>query len=198
MTRRLSFRALPALFALGPALASLATAPDASAADPTLSDCINANESSLAARTDHKLRQARAQSLMCAADSCPAEMRDKCKQRLEELNRAIPTIVFAVQDASGADLGGVKVTMDGQLIADRLEGTAISLDPGEHKFTFEVAGQAPIERTIILREGEKDRRERIVVGQPAGTPETTPPPGTPPPATTGTPSTTPAEPPSGE
>jgi hypothetical protein len=192
MTRRLPFRALPALFALAPALASLTTAPPVSAADPTLSDCISANESSLQARADHKLRQARAQSLMCASDSCPSEMRDKCKQRVEDLNRAIPTIVFAVQDAGGADLGAVKVSMDGQLLADRLEGTAISLDPGEHKFKFEVPGQAPIERTFILREGEKDRKERIVVGQSAGTPETTTPATGAAPATATTTSASPA------
>jgi hypothetical protein len=153
-----------ALFA-GTAAFAVVTGPQvAVAADPTLSDCIGANESALQARAEHKLRQARAQSLVCAADSCPGEMREQCRQRVAQLNAAIPTLVFAVQNTSGTDLGAVRVSMDGALIADRLEGTAISLDPGEHKFTFEIAGQPPIEKTLILREGEKDRREEVKFG----------------------------------
>jgi hypothetical protein len=162
MARRLSIAAPLTMAAV---LSVLAGAQSARAADPTLSDCINANETALQARADHKLRQARAQSLMCAADSCPAEMKDQCKQRVEQLNAAIPTIVFVVQTAAGAEITAVKVSMDGALIADRLEGMAMSLDPGEHKFTFETAGQPTVEKTFTLHEGEKQRRERIVVGE---------------------------------
>jgi hypothetical protein len=167
--------AIPLLLAATAALAAATGTHAARAADPTLSDCISANEASLQARADHKLRQAREQSLLCAADRCPSEMRDQCRHRVAQVNATMPTIVFAVQDGSGADLGAVKVSMDGTPIADRLEGTAISLDPGEHKFTFEVAGQPPVEKTFILREGEKNRREKIVIGPPAAAAPTNPP-----------------------
>jgi hypothetical protein len=138
----------------------------ARAADPTTADCLAASESSLALRNQHKLRDARAQLLTCSAASCPADVRDECTRRVTEVNAAIPTIVFEAKDAAGNDLLAVKVTMDGQPIANRLEGTALSIDPGAHMFTFESAGQAAIQKEFVIHEGEKDRRERIVLGAP--------------------------------
>ena len=146
----------------------------ARAADPTTADCLAATESSLALRNEHKLREARAQLLICSAASCPADMRDECTRRVGEVNAAIPTIVFAVKDAAGNDLVAVRVTMDGEAIADRLEGTALSIDPGAHTFTFETAGQGNIQKQFVIHEGEKDRRERIVFGAPMVTAATTP------------------------
>jgi hypothetical protein len=70
------------------------------------------------------------------------------------------------------------VTVDGKPLADKLDGTALSVDIGEHVFTFEVAGQPPITRTLVLTEGEKGRRERIAIA--AATPSTPAP--VPPPA----------------
>ncbi len=149
----------------------------AHAADPTTADCLGASEASVKLRTEHKLRDARAQLLTCAAASCPADIRAECSRRVELVNAAIPTIVFEAKDGAGNDLVAVKVTMDGRPLVERLEGTAISLDPGEHKFVFEVAGQAPVTKVLVLRESEKDRRERIVIG-PAPSTTTTPPAGT--------------------
>jgi hypothetical protein len=152
------------LSALASASIALAFATDAHAADPTTADCLGASEASVKLRTEHKLREARAQLLTCAAASCPADIRAECTRRVEVVNAAIPTIVFEAKNPSGDDLVAVKVTMDGRPLVERLEGTAISLDPGEHKFVFEVAGQPPLAKTLVLREGEKDRRERIVIG----------------------------------
>jgi hypothetical protein len=138
--------------------------PDARAADSALSACIAANEASIQLRSDHKLLQARAQALKCAGDACPAVMRDVCKKRVDQVNAAIPKIVFDVKDAAGSDVAA-KVTVDGQP-AVSLQGAAIALDPGEHTFSFQAPGQPPVERSFILREGEQDRHERIVVGVP--------------------------------
>jgi serine/threonine-protein kinase len=76
----------------------------------------------------------------------------------------MPTVVFEVKDATGSDLSAVKVSMDGQPLAERLEGTAISIDPGVHSFTFETAGEPKVEKQFVIREGEKGRRERITFG----------------------------------
>ena len=100
------------------------------AADPTTADCLNANNRSIDLRNNHRLRAARGQLLICAANNCPADIRKECTRRVDEVNGQIPTIIFEAKDAaSGKDLSAVKVTMDGELIADRLEGTAISIDP---------------------------------------------------------------------
>jgi hypothetical protein len=44
------------------------------------------------------------------------------------------------------------------------------VDPGQHVFTFEVAGQPPITRTFVLTEGEKGRRELVSGGGGAAPP----------------------------
>lgn len=137
------------------------------AADPTTADCLSANDSSISLRNEHKLRAAREQLLVCAAATCPADIRKECMRRVADVNAAIPTIVFEAKDASGRDLSAVKVTMDGQPLAERLEGTALSIDPGEHTFSFETAGQANVEKRFVIREGEKDRRERVSFGETA-------------------------------
>ncbi len=153
-------------FALVPLIASAVAliAPEVHAADPTMADCLGASESSLKLRKDHHLREARQQLLVCAALTCPAEVRAECGRRVDALNAAIPTLVFEAKDAAGNDLSEVKVTMDGKPLADRLEGTAISLDPGSHQFHFEAAGFAAVDKSYVLREGEKDRRERVRLG----------------------------------
>jgi hypothetical protein len=141
------------------------TAPaPAHAADPTTSDCLGASESSISLRNQHKLRAALAQLLVCAAPTCPADVRGECTRRVAEVNAAIPTIVFEVKDASGNDLSAIKVSMDGQPLAERLEGTPLSIDPGVHMFAFETPGKPKVEKQLIIRQGEKDRRERVTLG----------------------------------
>jgi hypothetical protein len=138
----------------------------ARAADPTIGDCLLAAEASLKLRSEHKLRQTRTQLLVCSSASCPSEVRQECMKRMDEVNTAAATIVLAVKNGSGQELSKVKVTVDGQLLTDHLDGSALSVDPGAHEFTFEVAGEAPLTKTIILHEGEKDRRETVIIGAP--------------------------------
>jgi hypothetical protein len=147
----------------------------ARAADPTTAECLAANEASLSARSQQKLREARSKLLVCASRSCPADVRDECTRGVNELNGALPTIVFEAKDGTGADLIAVKVTMDGEVLTEHLEGTAIPVDPGAHTFAFEAAGQPKIEKQLVIREGEKGRRERIVLGAGAAVAETSAP-----------------------
>jgi hypothetical protein len=67
----------------------------------------------------------------------------------------------------GNDLPATTVTMDGEVLAERLDGTAIPLDPGEHTFVFEATGQPPLSKQMLIREGEKNRRELVQLGSPA-------------------------------
>jgi hypothetical protein len=136
----------------------------ASAANPTMSECLSANEKAIDLRGEHKLRQARDQALVCAASSCPGEVRDTCQVRVRDLNAAIPTIVFEVKDASGNDLSAVVVAMDGQPFATRLDGNAVPIDPGDHLFSFAAEGRPTVEKHVVIYEGDKGRRERIQLG----------------------------------
>lgn len=136
----------------------------ASAGTPGMAECISANETSIALRRDHKLRQARDRALICAATSCPDAVRDVCRKRAVELSEAIPTVVFVAKDAAGHDQLAVKVAMDSEALTDHLDGTALAVEPGQHTFTFELAGQPPVEHLFVISEGQKDRREVITFG----------------------------------
>ncbi len=148
----------------------LSTAP-AVAAEPTKDACIDANETAQSLRKSEKLREAEERLLVCVAASCPGPVRDDCAQRLTEVRSVIPTIVFAVKDEADQDLSAVHVTMDGALLVDKLDGTALTINPGQHHFVFEAEGRPKEERDLLVREGEKDRRERVVL---AMTPVATP------------------------
>jgi len=146
---------------------------------PTKTQCIDADAEAQSLRMSGKFLEAKKQLSMCAASVCPQLVRDDCAQRLDDVNKATPTIVLAAQDAMGKDRSDVKVTVDGVLVAERLDGLPIPLDPGPHKFVFEVAGQAPFERALVLREGEKDRHESVIIPASAATaPSVTPAPST--------------------
>lgn len=147
------------------ALAPLSSAPFAHAAQPTVAECLGANEQSIALRRESKLKAAREQLLICAAASCPAEVRKECAERVEKVNAAIPTIVFEVRDAKRNDVLGVRVSVDGQAATDQREGVALPLDPGTHTFNFEANGFAPVEKSFVLRQGEKDRREFVTLNR---------------------------------
>lgn len=147
---------------------ALLSAAQANAADPTTRDCLDASEKSLALRRDHKLRATRVALLVCANVGCPSDIRKECAARLNEVDAAMPTVVFGAKDPRGNDLVPVVVAVDGETFGERLDGTAISLDPGVHAVTFQAAGQPVLAKQIVLREGEKDRREVVQLGEAAG------------------------------
>jgi hypothetical protein len=139
------------------------------AGSPTTADCLAASHASLDLGSQHKLRAQRAQLLVCAAASCPAAIRKDCIAQVDELKTEIPTILFAAKDPSGADLSAVKVTMDGETLAEALAGVALAIDPGTHTFTFETPGQPNVTKTFVIQEGQHDRRELVMFGAPAAT-----------------------------
>ncbi len=149
--------------ALPVALGSLfaCTAPSLAHADPNTNQCVDQNATGQRLRRDALLLRARDAFRLCAEAACPALVRDDCAKRLDEVERALPTIAFAVHDSTGADVATVHVSMDGAPWADSLEGKAISVDPGRHVFLFRADGYEPTTRRVVLTEGEKGRREQV-------------------------------------
>jgi hypothetical protein len=125
--------------------------------DPTQEDCVTANDKAIAAKRQKKLRAAREQYSICASASCGVGVRRLCEQQLGYLNREIPTVVFKLTDA-GKDIGPVRVTMDGELLTDHLQGLALSVDPGSHSFVFEARGMNPLTKQFDILQGQKDQQ----------------------------------------
>jgi len=160
--------------------------------DPTKQQCADADTNAQSLRATSKLTAAREALRVCVSASCPQVIQKDCTERLDELDRIQPTLVIAAQDESGNDLSAVKVTADGKPFADSLDGPAIPIDPGAHDLQFESAGKQPVSRHIIVREGDKGRREQVLFkAAVAGAVAATPAPAT----TTPPPTTTTAEPP---
>ena len=139
----------------------------ANAADPTIAECLTANDKSISLRNEHKLLAARKELLVCAASTCPGEVRKECLRRIDLVNTSLPTVVLEAKDGAGNDLSAVKMTMDGDVLVEKLDDSSISLDPEAHTFNFEVVEQPPLTRQLVIRERQKDRREVLQFGAPA-------------------------------
>jgi hypothetical protein len=144
------------------AVVSFASVP--ALADVTKEQCLDANGKAQDLRRAGKLSAAREQLRTCANQACPLLVRDDCTKRLDDLERAQPAIVFDAKDGAGRDVSLVKVTVDGQPLADKLDGTPLQIDPGEHVFVFTVPEHPAVTQTFVLKEGDRERRERIVLG----------------------------------
>jgi hypothetical protein len=150
-------------------LAVLVTAP-ARASSPSKAECLEANDQAQDLRRAGKLIEARAKLAVCVATTCPGAVRQDCSRWLGEVNEAIPSLVFEASNSAGNDVAAVRVTMDGKPFAEKLDGSALQVDPGKHLFTFDDAGgHAHVEKTVDVREGVKDRHVSVVLGARLGT-----------------------------
>ena len=127
-------------------------------------ECVDAANAVAGLRRAKKLGEARSKLLVCAQEACDAVVRDDCKTWLVEVEAARPSLVFTVKDETGGDLTDVRVTANGQLVADRLDGTAVSIDPGEYELRFEARGIGVAQQTILVVEGQKSRLVEVVLG----------------------------------
>lgn len=143
-------------------VASVARGAPPANAEPTKDACVDANENAQRLQRAGKVRDAAARFRFCTATSCPAPVRDHCGARLAEIDRAMPTVIFEAVGGDGETLVGVTVTVNGMPLTESLDGSALPIDPGTHRFVFQAPGAVPVQRHLTLREGEKGRRERIV------------------------------------
>jgi hypothetical protein len=140
-------------------LAALLAPPAASAADKK--QCIAAHEQSQVLRRDGKLRESRKQLLVCASESCPGVLRKECSGWLDEVDQALPTVVLSARGPDGKDLAEARVLFDGALLAERLDGKAVPVDPGEHFFRFEIAGGESRDVKVLVHQGKKNREVSV-------------------------------------
>jgi hypothetical protein len=140
--------------ACGPALAASGVA---SAQEPdSKAVCVSAYEKAQELRQRSQLVAARDVLFVCSRQECPALVRADCGNWREEVERAIPSVIVQAK-VDGAEATDVKVFIDGAMAKAQLDGKAIPVDPGSHKFRFETPGVQAIETTVVIREGEHYR-----------------------------------------
>jgi hypothetical protein len=126
--------------------------------------CVDASEEALVLRRAGKLRAALKQLAVCGDPSCPREVKEECSRRAEAIEHVIPTLLIRVIDDKANDIIDADVSIDG-LPPVRPDGRSITLDPGSHVLHGTAHG-ITVDRTIVLRESEKNRREDLVIAAP--------------------------------
>ena len=127
--------------------------------------CASSYERAQEDRSAGHLVDARAELLVCAQTSCPEFIMTDCRRWLDEVEYAMPTVVFAVREGS-RDLEDVLVTRNGKLVANRLDGRAVAVDPGKQRFVFELKGNRQRTVDALIVEGEKSRVIAVEVPPP--------------------------------
>ena len=134
----------------------VSSASAASARQPEAADCSEAYVETQRARRDGRLLEARARAIVCGQETCSPTMRVDCGRWLEEIERALPSIVIDARGVAGRELQAVRVTSGKRELTARLDGRAIVLDPGKHVIRVESQGRSRVV-PVLIREGEKFR-----------------------------------------
>lgn len=137
------------------ALGTLATGREARAGVRDV--CLSSYEHAQLSRHEGKLLRARAELLLCAQSSCPEATKADCVPWLDEVEKAIPTIVLAAKDGGGHEVVGARASLDGAALLAGLDGRAVAVDPGEHVLVFSLPDGREVVQKVSAREGEKDR-----------------------------------------
>ena len=143
-------------WALSLAVATVGFVPRAAAEPSTVDRCVDEHESAQRLRRAGELLASREALAICAEPSCPSLIERDCAQWRLEVDGLIPSLVFAAKNEEG-DLVDVAVTVDGRLVATKLDGASIEVDPGSHEVVFERPGSPPIVRRVVVGRGVKDR-----------------------------------------
>src|SRR6185503_13420460 len=131
----------------GPLFAQVAAPPAETPAPESREACLSNHEQAQVLRIDKKLVAARNAARACAVTACPAAVRADCTEWVGELSKLIPTLLLVAESDSG-DLENVRVTIDGTLLTEKLDGTAIEVEPGPHLLRFEYKSEPAVERSV--------------------------------------------------
>ena len=134
-------------------------------AAPSAKTCADAAEHGQMLRRQGMLLAARDEFLLCSSnESCPSVVRSDCATWASELLAATPTIVIDVRDETGHDVFVAKIYLDDKLVAEKVEGRAIAVDPGYHTVRVEPAQGPTTSTTLIAKENVKARVVEIRLG----------------------------------
>jgi hypothetical protein len=167
-------------------------APVRSARADVTDDCLAASDAGQQQRDKGALIDAKKQLLACARDVCPKVVRRDCDRWLTDVEERVPSVVPSAHDASGADVVDVSVEVDGKVVATKLDGRAIPLDPGAHRFRFVGPDGAATEQQVLVREREKGRILQVELSRPSSAPPAPPAPEPTPTEAVQAPASTPA------
>jgi hypothetical protein len=125
--------------------------------------CVAASEDGQKLRDEGHYLRAHASFASCGHETCPTEIRAFCVQSMDDVDQRTPTVVLSAK-SRGNDESNVSVSIDDSPFAARLDGRPQPIDPGEHRFRWVHGLDAPVDQTIVIRAGEKNRALAVEFG----------------------------------
>ena len=124
---------------------------------PANGPCATAYQEGLEHRKSSHLQRAREAFVVCAKTSCGEVLSLQCRGAVQQLDTDIPSVIPFVTDPSGEPIVDVSVSVDGQLIASKLDGRGLIVEPGVHEFSFSTARGVFHTDKILIIEGQRNR-----------------------------------------
>jgi hypothetical protein len=118
-------------------------------ADDPKNACFDSYEQAQRLRKSNKLRASREKLVQCAMATCPDFIRKDCAQWAGEVDAAMGSIVVSTKGTRAAPGESTRVFVDGERVADAIDGAPIAVDPGEHVVRCEV-GSRFIEQKVKI------------------------------------------------
>lgn len=128
------------------------------AAPPNQQQCLAAYNAAQRLRKAGALTAAYDQLLICSQASCPDVVKADCVPWLDQTEGSLPSIVVVAKGIDGRDTAEVRVFVDDKLVADRLDGQPIAIDPGSRSIRFQHGTAPAIKRNLVIQVGVKNRR----------------------------------------
>jgi hypothetical protein len=104
-----------------------------------------------------QLREGRLLLKSCVLPICGTFLEKACTTLHAKLEGDIPSVVPVVTDASAAIASQIEVKMDGEVLASKIDGQAIAVDPGHHQFTFSDANGVFATEEVLIVQGHQNR-----------------------------------------
>lgn len=120
--------------------------------------CVAAADQGQVLRDEGKVRPAREAFMRCARKTCPELVSADCSEWLGDLEQRSPSVVVSATDGEGNALTRVKVTVNGEPLAEQLDGKPLLIDIGEHVVRYEALGFESVEQRITIAASDKQRR----------------------------------------
>jgi len=113
---------------------------------------------------------ASAAALECSQLQCNAAIVQDCVRFYGTLETETPTLVFSARKAEGGEFTDVTVEMDGKVVAEKITGRPISVDPGPHNFVFIHPKRGLVRLSETARVGDKARVLEVTFADPLAKP----------------------------
>jgi hypothetical protein len=145
----------PSLY--GVVLALVATTGVAGAEPPpTTAVCLEAHAAGQRAERKGELKSARSSYAQCTAFECPTAVRHDCDEWRARVEQSLPSVIVRAKDPRKGSIAA-KVRVDDALVPPARNGLALEVDPGSHRVRVEADGFQPVEQSIVVSVGEKER-----------------------------------------